>query len=158
MDSELTDALRTREAFQVCHGAGIGEHLEFVRDVLRQTLELTERVRPQWPWSGYLAIDEATNRAVGGGGFTGNPTAQGVVELAYFTLPGFEGRGYATEMALRLTALARAEPEVRAVIAHTLPERNASCRVLEKAGFTHDGEIIHPEDGRVWRWRMEVRR
>ena len=44
-------------------------------------------------------------------------------------------------------------PEVSAVIAHTLPERNASNRVLEKVGFHLDGEAT--EDGeRVWRFRM----
>ena len=44
-------------------------------------------------------------------------------------------------------------PEVSAMIAHTLPERNASNRVLEKVGFQPDGEAA--EDGeRVWRFRM----
>ena len=38
------------------------------------------------------------------------------------------------------------------VIAHTLPERNASCAVLNRNGFTLESEIIDPEDGPVWRW------
>ena len=39
------------------------------------------------------------------------------------------------------------------VIAHTLAERNASNRVLEKAGFHHEGEA--QEDGEVvWRYAM----
>jgi RimJ/RimL family protein N-acetyltransferase len=43
---------------------------------------------------------------------------------------------------------------VAALIAHTLPEHNASTRVLEKSGFARDREIR--EDGRrVWRWRRE---
>jgi RimJ/RimL family protein N-acetyltransferase len=41
---------------------------------------------------------------------------------------------------------------VRTIQAHTLPEQNASTRVLEKCGFTFTGEIIHPADGPVWRW------
>lgn len=36
--------------------------------------------------------------------------------------------------------------------AHTLPERNASTRVLEKCGFTLVGEVVDPDDGVVWRW------
>ena len=40
---------------------------------------------------------------------------------------------------------------VTAVIAHTLPERNASNRVLEKAGFQFEAEA--QEDGEVvWRF------
>ena len=39
------------------------------------------------------------------------------------------------------------------MIAHTLPERNASNRVLEKVGFHLDGEAA--EGGElVWRFRM----
>jgi [ribosomal protein S5]-alanine N-acetyltransferase len=41
--------------------------------------------------------------------------------------------------------------EVTRVIAHTLPERNASNRVLEKAEFAYDGEAR--EGGElVWRF------
>src|SRR4051812_50018333 len=57
-------------------------------------------------------------------------------------------------MAAKLIALARASRSVRRIIAHTMPERTASGRVLEKAGMRFDGEVIHPEDGRVWRWEM----
>ena len=50
-----------------------------------------------------------------------------------------------------------AAPEVRAVLAHTLAERNASVRVLERAGFAYDGESIDGDAGAVWRWRLERR-
>jgi hypothetical protein len=43
-------------------------------------------------------------------------------------------------------------PPARTVRAHTLPERNASVRILEKLGFAHLGQIVDPEDGPVWRW------
>jgi RimJ/RimL family protein N-acetyltransferase len=42
--------------------------------------------------------------------------------------------------------------EVRVVRAHTLPEENASTRVLAKCGFRQVGEMVDPEDGLVWRW------
>jgi RimJ/RimL family protein N-acetyltransferase len=38
------------------------------------------------------------------------------------------------------------------VIAHTLPEENASNRALRRNGFRLAGEVEDPEDGRVWRW------
>jgi len=44
---------------------------------------------------------------------------------------------------------------VRRLRVHTLPERNASTRILEKVGFERLGEIIDPEDGVIWRWERE---
>jgi RimJ/RimL family protein N-acetyltransferase len=42
------------------------------------------------------------------------------------------------------------------VIAHALPERNASTRVLEKVGFTYDGAAA--ENGEVvWRYSLTGR-
>lgn len=42
------------------------------------------------------------------------------------------------------------------MVAHTLPKVKDSDRALGKPGMTKIGEIIDPEDGRVWRW--EIRR
>jgi len=41
---------------------------------------------------------------------------------------------------------------VRLIRAHTLPEPNASTRVLQKCGFEQVGEVTDAEDGLVWRW------
>jgi RimJ/RimL family protein N-acetyltransferase len=78
------------------------------------------------------------------------------VEIAYFTFPGFEGRGIATEMARFLVERAREDERVRVVVAHTMPERNASTRVLEKIGMTYAGEA-EEGDERTWRWQLTVR-
>jgi RimJ/RimL family protein N-acetyltransferase len=52
-----------------------------------------------------------------------------------------------------MLAEAFADDAVTAVIAHTLPESNASNRVLEKAGFRFDGET--QENGAlVWRYSL----
>jgi ribosomal-protein-alanine N-acetyltransferase len=110
------------------------------------------------PWTcGFLATlrDEVT--AVGSCGFKHPPTDEGVVEIAYGVNAEYQGRGFATEMAEGLTTFAFADPRVRLVIAHTLPEANASSRVLTKSGFTRIGEVIDPEDGLVWRWERSRR-
>ena len=83
------------------------------------------------------------------------PTEDGTVEIAYFTYPEFEGQGCATGMAKKLVELAIGSAAIRRVIAHTLPEKNASTRVLEKVGMSLLGEVMDPEDGRVWRWQMQ---
>jgi len=67
-------------------------------------------------------------------------------------VPDYQGKGYATEAAQALVDYGFSDSRVRVVIAHTLPESNASGRVLTKCGFKHIGEVIDPEDGLVWRW------
>jgi RimJ/RimL family protein N-acetyltransferase len=129
-------------------GASLGPAADAVRQALEQTAAFLA-ARPCDPaWGCFLAVDEAGGQVVGTCAYKGGPAADGSVEVAYRTFPPFEGLGYATGMAAALAA--RAGP--RRVLAHTLPERNASCRVLEKAGFIWAGEVIDAEDGLVWRW------
>lgn len=105
------------------------------------------------PWiHGFTLIDRANGCTVGQCGFKGPPGKDGVVEIAYGMAPEHQGKGYATEAAAALTDYAFRQREVRAVRAHTLPEINASTRVLTKSGFRRVGEVIDPEDGLVWRW------
>ena len=49
-------------------------------------------------WDGYFVVDTDTREVVGSCAFKGPPTEAGTVEIAYFTYPGFEGKGYATSM------------------------------------------------------------
>ena len=106
---------------------------------------------------GYFVVDTDTQEMVGSCAFKGPPSEDGTVEIAYFTYPEFEGRGYATSMARKLTALTRDCPAINRVIAHTLPEKNASTRVLEKVAMSFVGEVIDPDDGCVWQWQMQIR-
>jgi RimJ/RimL family protein N-acetyltransferase len=103
---------------------------------------------------GYLVVDGDSHQLVGTCSFKG-PPSEGAVEIAYYTFEGFEGCGIATAMARFLIEQAAAMPAITKVIAHTLPESNASTRVLEKADMTLAD--IGEEDGTaVWRWEMEV--
>jgi ribosomal-protein-alanine N-acetyltransferase len=123
-----------------------------LRDMAVHTAALYDRVCPKAPWISYLMVE--AGEAVGTAAFKGNPAADGSVEIAYFTFPPYEGQGHATEAARQLIALAFRDPAIRHVIAHTLPESNASTRVLTKVGMTNVGEVIDPEDGKVWRWSI----
>lgn len=105
------------------------------------------------PWrDGFFVVDRSTSVAVGTAGFKGPPASDGAVEIAYGVAPTYQGRGYATEAANALIDYARDNGQARVIRAHTLPERNASTRVLQKCGFNHVGTVIDPEDGTVWRW------
>jgi len=140
-----------REAFQRQTGVDVSPGmLGFAEHLTEAYLSFLD---DQTPWSrGYFGVDAERCLAVGMGGFKARPDAQGVVEIAYCTAPELENRGYATRMARELVDLAYEQPEVRLVIAHTLPALNASGRVLTKCGFQRTGDIVDPEDGPVWRW------
>jgi len=104
-------------------------------------------------WGTFFALERETRRIVGACGFKAPPNSDGVVEIAYFTFPSFEGHGYATGMANALVVQALSSIEVGEVIAHTLPQENASTRVLERCAFQRVDERMDPQDGPVWRWR-----
>jgi [ribosomal protein S5]-alanine N-acetyltransferase len=80
------------------------------------------------------------------------PDKAGCVEIANAVLPAYQGQGFATEAAAALVTYVLSSGQVRKVRAHTLPEANASTRVLTKSGFVQVGEVDDPEDGPVWRW------
>jgi ribosomal-protein-alanine N-acetyltransferase len=128
---------------------GFGDETKVAREILTQTFDLLARDPRPEPWGCYLAEDN--DETVGTCAFKSAPSQAGEVELAYMTFPAFERRGYATAMAARLTRIAF-EAGVPMVIAHTLPEENASTRALRRNAFSHAGEVIDPEDGLVWRW------
>jgi RimJ/RimL family protein N-acetyltransferase len=107
------------------------------------------------PWThGFTMVHRDSGIVVGKCGFKGPPSSDGVVEIAYGVGPDYQGKGYATEAAQALVDFAVSSGAVRVVRAHTLPDWNASTRVLTKCGFQHIGEVIDPEDGLVWRWEQ----
>jgi len=144
------------DRFESRYELSLGENAGLVQEVVRQTLAMLATAPRSRPWGGYIAVG-AYGRVVGTCAFKTGPDQGGVVEIAYFTFPSFEGRGVATAMARQLLEMARTSQEVQEVVAHTLPERNASTRVLEKIGMQCVGEVIDPEDGRVWRWTFRLR-
>ena len=91
---------------------------------------------------------------IGWGGYKGEASDSGEVEIGYAIAPSFRGRGLATLAAQTMIARAFETPRVNAILAHTLLEKNASTRVLEKLRFVFVGEVEEPPHGDVWRWRL----
>ena len=109
------------------------------------------------PWAlGFAVVHRESGSVIGSAGFKGEPDADGAVEIAYGIVPGFEGRGYATEAADALVAYAFGSGLVRRVVAHTLPQSGASARVLTRLGFRRTGDVMDPDDGLVWRWERDA--
>jgi [ribosomal protein S5]-alanine N-acetyltransferase len=105
------------------------------------------------PWCGYIGRRDGV--PMGFGGFKGSPDASGEVEIGYLTFPQYEGQGVASAIAAEMIAIAKRE-DVAVVSAHTLAEENASTAVLRRNGFVRDGESHDPDEGIVWRWRLDL--
>jgi ribosomal-protein-alanine N-acetyltransferase len=101
-------------------------------------------------WGARFFVAGDPPELVGWGGFKG-PPRDGVVELGYEIAATRQGRGLATAAVRAMLAEAFADERVTTVIAHTLAERNASNRVLEKAGFAFDRKA-REGDQVVWRY------
>ncbi|MEO8670458.1 MAG: GNAT family N-acetyltransferase [Tahibacter sp.] len=124
---------------------------DMVRENARLGAALYERCGFVPPWIGYIAV--ADGHAVGGGAFVG-PPRDGIVEIAYYSLPELERRGHATRTARALVDIARnAQPGI-ILIAHTLPHENPSTIILRRLGFAFHATSEDPDEGPVWQWRM----
>ena len=128
---------------------GFGGDPAGAREILVQTVEFLAREPRPDPWGSYIAY--AGETAVATGAFKSAPDETGIVEIAYMTFPAHEGNGYARAMVPTLYAMA-IEHGASLVVAHTLPEENASNRALRSSGFAFAGEVSDPEDGLIWRW------
>ena len=126
----------------------LGGDLKSARELLAANLDMLERDPRPDPWGCYVARDG--DAAVGVCAFKSAPDERGMVEIAYMTLPACEGRGHASRMIPALTEIAFVAGAPM-VIAHTLPEDNASTGALRRNRFALMGEVTDPEDGLVWR-------
>ena len=109
------------------------------------------------PWKlGFAVVHRIDKVVIGLCGFTGPPDPDGIAEIAYSIAPSYQGKGYATATAHALVDYAVASKRVVKVRAHTLAEKNASTRVLEKCGFKKTSTIIDPENNRVWQWELAL--
>lgn len=112
--------------------------------------QLYRRVGFAPPWVSYVAVD--AGQAVGGGAFVGAPR-DNKVEIAYFTLPQFQRKSYATRTATQLLAIARAAVPGIVLVAFTLQEDIPSTTILQRLGFTIFGTACDADAGEVWEWR-----
>ena len=143
------------EEFSQAYNVDLAGVEEAIAEVAAQTIAFWNAAGSESAPFACVALDTASNGVVGACGFKGPPDADRAVEIAYITFPLHRNRGYGAAMACELVSLAR-QAGVQKVIAHTLPERTASARILERAGFELVGEVTDPDDGRVWRWARTV--
>ena len=106
-----------------------------------------------WDRYGYgmwLFRDVENGRFVGRAGLRNTRVGGGdEVELAYALVAEYWNRGLATEMALAILRLAFEQLGLTDIVCFTLPTNLASRRVMEKAGFEYERDIVHADQPHV---------
>jgi RimJ/RimL family protein N-acetyltransferase len=94
----------------------------------------------------WLLRDAATGQFVGRGGLR-YYTLEGrrEVEVGYGLLSEYWGKGLATELARESVRVGFTELRVPELVSFTLPDNLGSRRVMEKAGFRYDRDIMHAD-------------
>jgi [ribosomal protein S5]-alanine N-acetyltransferase len=112
-----------------------------------ETREWLDANLEHWERHGYglwVFRDREDGALVGRGGLH-RYELEGVdeVELGYTVVAERWRLGYGTEIASAIVAAGVERLGIRDVIAFTLPENVASRRVMEKAGFVYERDIVH---------------
>ena len=155
LDGDWVSALIAHPATALASHPNHNDIAETVAETAKATRTLYDRTGTRSPWIGYLAERQSDNAIVGTCGFKG-PPSDGDVEVAYFTFPQFENQGIASGMLRHLILIALADVMVDRIVAHTLPEENASGHILRKAGFVRDGMGEDDKVGSAWRWVLST--
>lgn len=114
-----------------------------------QTEDYMEQNLSHWRKFGYgiwVLRENATGDLIGRGGLR-NAVLGGndEVEIAYGFLPEFWNRGFATEFARQVLQKGLSEIGLSYLACVTHPDNLASRRVIEKAGFEFEREVMYKE-------------
>ena len=92
----------------------------------------------------WLLRDRASGAMVGRGGLQWtHATGADEIEVGWAIVPEWWNRGLATEMAVLAVEVGLRDLALRSIIAFTMPHNVASRRVMEKAGFVYERDIVY---------------
>jgi ribosomal-protein-alanine N-acetyltransferase len=92
----------------------------------------------------WLAFERETERFAGRGGLHRvEIDGRDEIEVGYSFLPDFWGRGLATELARESIRVAFAELHLPEIVCFTLTTNRASQRVMQKAGFRYERDLLY---------------
>ncbi len=109
VDSRLSDAVRATPGPGCELATPWDLRTDGVTGLVRDVVASVTDADGPAPWGTYLAVDPDSRQVVGTCGFRGPPHGRRV-EIAFWTFPPFEGRGWATSMARALVARAYEHP------------------------------------------------
>ena len=100
----------------------------------------------------WTAISKTENKMVGDFCIYGAPNEKGEIEIGYGTYEEFQHRGYMTEIVNGIIEWAKNQSLVKSIIASTDKINMASMKVLEKNGFTKNGET-----DALFNWKLIIK-
>ena len=111
-----------------------------------ETLQFLRRHLDHWERHGYglwAFWDRTNGRFVGRAGlYNTRVGGNDEVELAYVLMAEYWGKGLATEMARTILAVAFERLGMTDLVCFTLTTNRTSQRVMEKARFEHEREVV----------------
>lgn len=109
------------------------------------SVEDKERHWERYGFGMWLMRDGETGEMVGRGGLQRTDYVEELdeVEVGWAVVPERWGEGLATELARASAEVAFGPLELQQIVAFTTPDNIASRRVMEKAGFGYDRDIMH---------------
>ena len=112
-----------------------------------ETRRMLQRNLEHWDQYGYglwMFRDRVDRQFVGRGGLKHvDVEGRDEVELAYAVISPHWGKRFATEMATAIVALGFQRLGLAEIVCFTLTTNRASQRVMQKAGFTYERDIVH---------------
>lgn len=114
------------------------------RDVLISLAD-KERHWERYGFGMWLMRDRVSGEMVGRGGLQWTLYVRDLdeVEVGWSVVPERWGQGLATELAVASVEIAFGPLDLDRIVAFTTPENAASRRVMEKAGFAYDRDMLH---------------
>jgi len=114
-----------------------------------ETTEWLGRQVDHWRQHGFglwMARDRATGQFVGRGGLHHvEIDGRNEIEVGYCFRAEFWGRGLATELARASVRIAFTELRLPELVCFTLPTNGASQRVMQKAGFRYERDLVYKD-------------
>jgi ribosomal-protein-alanine N-acetyltransferase len=101
-------------------------------------------------WGLWLLKHRSDQVIFGSAGFKGKPNLSGQVEIGYGIGASYRRRGYTYEAAQALVNWAFQQPDVKRIVAESLPENAGSIRILEKLGMQRTGI-----EGAYIKWKLD---
>ncbi len=143
------------EKFKFITGYSLPEPFTEFPEALDHIIIHLKTLQSSPPWISYAIVRPSDAVYIGQAGFKGNPDESGMVEIGYEIAKGFRLQGYAHEVIRHLIGEAFEHPEIKTILAHTLPLKNESNHLLIKNNFVFQREVVDPEDGPVWQWILK---
>lgn len=125
---------------------------ENCQELIQMMDEFYPKVGFNITWVGYFLL--LNNQVVGTAGFTGQPV-DNTVEISYWTFKELEGQGIASMACKELITIAQKTNPSITITAKTLPEYNASTKILQNNNFKFVEIVQDHEIGDAWLWVRE---